>query len=502
LGQNGASKNKGIPMTPLFKPSALALAAILGAASLPAAHAAAASASASDSNTVAAPAQSQDQLVLPQAEVEKLLAAYALIKQNYVGQADDKKLFDGALAGMLASLDPHSSYLDKDAMLDIQRENTGEYVGIGIDVEEHQDELRIVAATDGSPAARAGLVPNDVIVSVDGLAVSGMSTEEVARRMRGVPGTVVTLGVSHPGRFGNKLNTLRITREELHNATVQARMAGSGVAWIRISEFGGATGADLAAALRKLDGKEPPRGVILDLRNDPGGLVAAGVAVAGMFLPQGTVLFSARGREDGANAVVTVDPRFYRARGEADVLAGLPAWTRTVPLAVLVNGSSASAAELVTGALQDQHRATVIGTQTFGKGSIQSVIPLGQDDAVKFTVARYFTPNGREIQAHGITPDIRVAARGVDRDDLLLREADLANHLRPASETADTAAGAAARDPVEPTRLFGTRDDKALQAAVTLLASSDQRKTGLSGLLRRWSAALKIGTPKTAPAQQ
>lgn len=484
-------------MMPTFTSRALALAAILAAASLPAAHAAADDAvNAADAARAAVP--TQDQLVLPQAEVEKLLAAYALIKQNYVGQADDKKLFDGALAGMLASLDPHSSYLDKDAMLDIQRENTGEYVGIGVEVEEHQDELRIVSTSDGSPAARAGLVPNDVIVSVDGTAVAGMSTDEVARRMRGLPGTVVTLGVTHPGRFGNKLNTLRIAREELHNATVQTRMAGSGVAWIRISEFGGATGADLAAALRKLDGKEPPRGVILDLRNDPGGLVAAGVAVAGAFLPPGTVLFSARGREDGANAVVTVDQRFYRGPGEPDVLAGLPAWTRTVPLAVLVNGASASAAELVTGALQDQHRATVIGTQTFGKGSIQSVIPLGQDDAVKFTVARYFTPNGREIQAHGITPDMRVLPRGVDRDDLLLRESDLANHLRPASATADSTA----RDPVEPTRLFGTRDDKALQAAVTLLASSDQRKTGLSGLLRRWSAALKFGKPKAAPAAQ
>lgn len=486
-------------MTPVFTSRALALAAILGAASLPVAHAAA--------GTDPAPAsvQTQDQLVLPQAEVEKLLAAYALIKQNYVGQADDKKLFDGALAGMLASLDPHSSYLDKDALLDIQRENTGEYVGIGVEVEEHQDELRVVSTSDGSPAARAGLVPNDVIVSVDGLAVSGMSAEEVGRRMRGVPGTVVTLGVTRAGRFGNKLTTLRIARAALHDATVQTRMAGSGIAWIRISEFGGATGADLAAALRKLDGKEAPRGVILDLRNDPGGLVAAGVAVAGVFLPPGTVLFSARGREDGANAVVTVDQRYYRAQGEPDVLAGLPAWTRTVPLAVLVNGSSASAAELVTGALQDQHRATVIGTQTFGKGSIQSVIPLGQNDAVKFTVARYFTPNGREIQAHGITPDIRVTPRGVDRDDVLLREADLANHLRPASEKADAAAAArdpVLRDPVEPTRLFGTRDDKALQAAVTLLASSDQRKTGLAGLLRRWSAALKIGTAKAAPAAQ
>jgi carboxyl-terminal processing protease len=429
---------------------------------------------------------------LPQAEVEKLLEAYAMIKQNYVGETDDKALFDGALSGMLAALDAHSRYLDKDAMHDVERENSGEYVGIGVEVEGNRDQLRVVSAADGTPAERAGIKPGDVIVAVDGAPIAGMSNEEVARRMRGAPGTVVAIGLARR----NKIETLRITRADLHSDTVYVHMAAPGLAWVRIAEFGGATAADLAAALKKLDGKDAPRGLILDLRNDPGGLVPAAVAVAGTFLQPGTVLFSARGREPGANATVTVDGRYYRRPDEPDVLAGLPAWTRTVPLTVLVNGSSASAAELVTGALQDQHRATVIGTRTFGKGSIQSVVPLDEDSGIKFTVARYFTPNGHEIQARGVTPDIVVAPAVAADDDLLLREADLAGHL-PATQPLDASADEK-REPLEYTRTFGTRDDKALQTAVAVLTPEDQRTPTLAALLRQWNGAAKPDAPLAA----
>jgi carboxyl-terminal processing protease len=422
-------------------------------------------------------------LKLPQAQVERLLEAYAMIKQNYVGDTDDKALFDGAMSGMLAALDAHSRYLDKDAMRDVGRENSGEYVGIGIEVEGDRDQLRVVSATEGSPAERAGIRSGDTIVSVDGAPVAGMTNDDVARRMHGAPGTVVAIGIARR----SKVETLRITRADLHNDTVHVKMAAPGLAWIRISEFGGATAADLAAALKTLDGKDAPRGLILDLRNDPGGLVATGVAVAGAFLQPGTVLFSARGREPGANATVTVDERYYRAQGQPDVLAGLPAWTRTVPLTVLVNGASASAAELVTGALQDQHRATVIGTRTFGKGSIQSVIPLDENSGIKFTVARYFTPGGHEIQARGVVPDIVVTPAVAADDDLLLREADLARHL-PATQPPDTALEAK-REPLEPTRTFGTRADKALQTAVAVLTPEDKRSSTLAALLRRWGGA-------------
>jgi carboxyl-terminal processing protease len=464
-----------------MKRTALAVIGALSLACAPIVHA----------DDTPAPA-AQPALKLPQAQVERLLAAYAMIKQNYVGETDDKALFDGAMSGMLAALDAHSRYLDKDAMRDIGRENSGEYVGIGIEVEGNRDQLRVVAASEGSPAERAGIRAGDTIVSVDGTPVAGLANEEVARRMHGAPGTVVAIGVARR----NKVETLRITRADLHNDTVHVKMAGPGLAWIRISEFGGATAADLAAALKKLDGKDAPRGLILDLRNDPGGLVATGVAVAGAFLQPGTVLFSARGREPGANATVTVDERYYRSPNQPDVLAGLPAWTRTVPLTVLVNGASASAAELVTGALQDQHRATVIGTRTFGKGSIQSVIGLDADSGIKFTVARYFTPDGHEIQARGVTPDIvvppAVTSSLAADDDLLLREADLAKHL-PATQPPDTTPDAK-REPLESTRTFGTRDDKALQTAVAVLTPEDKRTPTLAGLLRKWSGAALAGT--------
>lgn len=437
-----------------------------------------------------------DTVQVPRAEMEKLVTAYALVKRNYVGETDDNTLFDGAIAGMLASLDAHSQYMSADDMRELDHEDSGDYVGIGIEAEIDRDRIRVVAASEDSPAALAGIQAGDLIASIDGTPLAGLSSSEVARRMRGAPGSVVTVGIVQ-GKAG-KVRLLHITRAAMHNATVRTRMAAPGLAWIRVSSFGGATGADLAAALKQLDGKTPPRGLILDLRNDPGGLVPAAVSVAGAFLAPDTVLFSARGRVPGVDATVTVNPRYYKGAADADVLAGLPAWTRTVPLTVLVNGASASAAELVTGALQDQRRATVIGTRTFGKGSIQSVIPLGED-GVKFTVARYFTPNGREIQARGLVPDIVVAPKVADSDDLMLREADLANHLAPTAGTqvaADTQ-----RDPVESTRRFGTRDDKALQAAVAVLSPVRAQASALAGLIQKWRAGLKpeLGGAAGAP---
>jgi carboxyl-terminal processing protease len=275
-------------------------------------------------------------------------------------------------------------------------------------------------------------------------------------------------------------------------------MAAPGVAWIRVSEFGGRTGAELTALLGKLDAQGTPRGVVLDLRNDPGGMVPAAVSVAGTFLKPDAVVFSARGRLPGANATVTVDPRYYREQDEPDVLPALPAWTRTVPLVVLVNGASASAAELVAGALQDNGRATIVGSQTFGKGSIQSVMPLDEDSGLKFTVARYFTPRGHEIQEHGVTPDIAVQAPTNVDDDLLLREADLDGHLAALSGGAGTAS--VGRAAVEKTSMFGTGKDQALQTAVSLLAPPQSRSTSLASLLHKWRASIHPAETIATPA--
>jgi carboxyl-terminal processing protease len=452
------------------------LAAVLLACALPA--------SAAPANTPPA---------LPQAQLEKLLSAYALIKQQYVGQVDDDRLFDGALSGMLAALDAHSQYLSKEDMQQIDREASGDYVGIGIGIEIDHERMRVDTVAPGSPAERAGVQAGDVVVAADGVPLTGLSNAEVARRMHGASGSSVTLALVRAG--SGAARNVTIARAALHETTVSARSAAPGLAWIRIEEFGGTTGAELVAALKSLDAAGAPRGLILDLRNNPGGAVQSAVAVAGAFLPNQSIVFTARGRASGEQRIVTVDPRFYRGPGEADVLAGLPGWARSVPLTVLVNGSSASAAEMLAAALQDHGRARLVGTPTFGKGSIQAVIPLDGDSGVKFTIARYFSPDGHEIQAPGVTPDVAAAPAGAGNRaaaDLLPREADLANHLPPQDGT-----NGPARSAAENTRGFGGSGDAALKAAVTLLDDDQDRSRRhvptVVARLREWTSGLGAG---------
>lgn len=447
---------------------------------------------------VAGTCRAGEPVVVPTAEFEALLSAYALVKTRYVDAPDDKKLLDGAIAGMLASLDPHSSFLDKDELDEVRKDDAGEYTGIGISVDLSAADMVVTAVTADSPADVAGIEPGDTIASIDGTTIVSMRLPDIARRMRGVPGSALEIGVRRGG--SGAVRTISLHRAALLAQTVRVRPMANGIAWIHVTAFEGRTAQDLVAALKTLDAGGTPRGIVLDVRNDPGGLVSAAVGVAGAFLPSGTALFSARGRAtatDAADATVTVDPRFYRRPGEPDVLADLPAWTRTVPLAVLVNGASASSSELLAGALQDHRRATVIGSRTFGKGSIQSIFPLRGERAVKLTVARYFTPNGHEIQARGITPDVIVAQ---DRTEagatgLALREEDLAQHLA-AILPAQYDALPATRAGVESTRMFGTRDDKALAAAVSLLGPGQASRAGsvlgaLSPSLKQLGAALK-----------
>jgi carboxyl-terminal processing protease len=439
-----------------------------------------------------------ESVVVPAAEFQALLSAYALVKTRYVEAPDDKKLLEGAIAGMLASLDPHSGFLDKDELDEVRKDEAGEYTGIGISVDFAAADMVVTAVTADSPAYLAGIEPGDTIASIDGATIVGMRLPDIAQRMRGVPGSALEIGVRRGG--SGAVRTIRLHRAALVAQTVRVRPMANGVAWIHVTAFEGRTAQDLVAALKTLDASGTPRGIVLDVRNDPGGLVSAAVGVAGAFLPTGTPLFSARGRAtatDVADATVTVDPRFYQRPGEPDVLADLPAWARTVPLVVLVNGASASSAELLAGALQDHRRATVLGSRTFGKGSIQSIFPLTGDSAVKITVARYFTPNGHEIQARGITPDVVVAPDPARNDalGLALREEDLSQHLAAILPAPDDTPPAT-RAGVESTRMFGTRDDKALAAAVSLLgpgqaSRADSVLGALSPSLKQLGAALK-----------
>jgi len=445
-------------------------------------------------------AHAGDTVTLPKEELDQLIAAYALVKSQYVEAPDDRKLLTAAIGGMLASLDPHSRYLGKDDLAGLEQDRLGEYVGIGIEAEVDGGRMQVIAVAEDSPAAQAGIEPGDVLVSLNGVAIGGPGgpgVTDVATRMRGVPGTALALGFQHAGK--GAVRHADITRAALRTETVRTRAAAPGVAWIRISSFEGRTAADLAAALATLDAGGAPRGIVLDLRNDPGGLVSSAVGVAGAFLAPGTLLFSARGRMQGAASTVTVAPRYYREPNQPDVLAGLPAWTRTVPLAVLVNGSSASSAELVAGALQDHGRATIVGTRTFGKGSIQTVFPLSGDSAVKMTVARYFTPRGQEIQATGITPDVVVAPlRGKSGlDGIALREADLEHHLQ-ATQPASDASLPTPRAALESTRMFGSADDRALAVAVRMLAPDGGLAHEAGTLLRKLGE--KVGASAQAVA--
>jgi carboxyl-terminal processing protease len=403
-------------------------------------------------------AAAEPAVTLPREEVLQLLDAYRLVKSQYVDTVDDKKLLAGAIAGMLSSLDPHSRLLDQDDLLDLEKTESGEFVGIGLEVSSDRGRMEVTGVTAPGPAQRAGILARDVIVSIDGAAVSGLALPAVLKRMRGPAGSRVSLGVARGGAVA--LRTVEVERAQLHNTTVELHRLAGGLAWLRVSEFGGATGADLAALLQSLDGGA--KGLILDLRNNPGGLVTAAVDVAAAFLAPDALVLTARARNPAAQDGAAHEIRTPAAAGST------PAWARTVPLAVLVNGETVSAAELLAGALQDQHRATVIGTPTFGKGSIQGIIALSGSSAIKLTVARYYTPGGREIQARGIAPDVLVApARAATaRDALLLREADLANHL-----PGTVPAPAADRVAVEIPASFGGRDDKAMQAALRTLAA-------------------------------
>lgn len=336
------------------------------------------------------------QVALPRTEMTRLVEAYLLIKNQYVDQVDDKKLFTHAISGMLASLDPHSQYLDKDALADFTKGQSADYVGVGMEVSVDQGRIVVMELAEGGPAQRSGMRAGDFIESIEGVAVAGRQMDDVSHRMRGAPGSVVTVGVSRPGSKDHR--TLSMARAEVHNTTVRSSLVAPGLGWVRISSFGEATAVDLSRALHELDDRGPLRGLILDLRNDPGGLVAAAVAVSSAFLAPGTEVFTMRGNGAGGESTHHFTALDDRA----------PAWAQSTPLMVMVNGASASSAELVAGALQDHRRATVVGSRTFGKGSIQALMPLSHDAAIKMTVARYTTPHGREIQGVGITPDVLV----------------------------------------------------------------------------------------------
>lgn len=375
-------------------------------------------------------AQKSASAPLPIEELRQLADVFGLIKSDYVEPVDDKKLLTEAISGMVASLDPHSAYLDKKAFKELREGTQGKFVGLGIEVGMEDGYVKVISPIEDSPAYRAGIKAGDLITRLDTTPIKGMTLDEAVKRMRGEPNTKITLTIARKNE--DKPIVTTIVRQEIRVQSVKAKIVEPGYAWLRVAQFQEPTVDDMAKKIAGLYAQDPNlKGLVLDLRNDPGGVLPGAIGVSAAFLPKDVVVTSTNGQLPESKASFYARREFYATRAVGDPLAKLPDAIKKIPMVVLVNAGSASASEIVAGALQDYKRATIMGTQTFGKGSVQTIRQLTADTAVKLTTARYYTPNGRSIQARGIVPDLMVdeTAEGDGLNGLRLREADLQKHL-------------------------------------------------------------------------
>lgn len=398
-------------------------------------------------------------VVRPDLPIEDLRAfseIFGRIKSSYVEPVEDKTLLENAIRGMLSGLDPHSAYLDLNEFKDLREGTSGQFGGLGIEVTMEDGFVKVVAPIDETPAAEAGVKAGDLIVRLDDTPVKGLTLNEAVDIMRGEPGSKILLTIIREGV--DKPIKLELTRAIIKVKSIRTEILEPGYGYVRITTFQSPTGQNLRDAVNQLktDNGGTLKGLVLDLRNNPGGVLDAAVEVSDAFLDKGMIVYT-EGRVHDA------DQKFHAKPG--DMIHG-------APIVVLVNGGSASASEIVAGALQDHQRAVILGTKTFGKGSVQTVMPLTNDTAVKMTTARYYTPSGRSIQADGIEPDIKLEAIQIsaaeDNGFEPLREADLSRHLENGSleeESGETTADDATDDDKQPLALR----DYPLSQALNLL---------------------------------
>jgi carboxyl-terminal processing protease len=401
-----------------------------------------------------------------------------LVQRDYVHPVNSHTLTKDALKGMLSRLDPHSDYMDEREFKESQSDITGKFGGLGIQISQEHGVPKVISPIDGTPAARAGLQPGDLIVQINGKSTQGLSLSKIVSELRGKPGTDVTITIA---RSGKTPFDVTITRSIIQVDTVKSKLEPGNIGYVRISQFGGNTARDVKQALKNLKQKSGGKlkGLVLDLRNDPGGLLTAAVEVAGNFLNGGTVV-TIKGRGDGDNQI-------YNAPSNEAILP-------KTPMVVLINGASASASEIVAGALQDRHRAKIMGTQSFGKGSVQTIIPLAGHGALRLTTALYYTPGGRSIQGQGITPDIivkapedqQVAGAFLPRESTLqgafhnpgpLDKSGTKENAETPNEGKAAAAKAPPSAPIQ-TQLIGTDQDAQLKAAISYLDRTTASVTG------------------------
>jgi carboxyl-terminal processing protease len=389
---------------------------------------------------------------LPLDELRSFTEVFARIKKDYVEPVSDKTLLENAIRGMLSGLDPHSSYLDPESFKELQVGTTGEFGGLGIEVGMEDGFVKVISPIDDTPAERAGVKAGDLIIRLDEKPVKGMTLHDAVTIMRGKVGTDIKLTIIREGE--EKPLTITITRDIIKVKSVRARSLEEGFGYLRISQFQSHTGENMAEAIEKLkkENKGKLKGLVLDLRNNPGGVLNAAVEVSDAFLDKGLIVYT-QGRIADSEMKFNATPR--------TLLDG-------APLVVLVNGGSASASEIVSGALQDHKRAVILGTRTFGKGSVQTILPLSDDTALKLTTARYYTPSGRSIQAEGIQPDITLDPLKVTKIEGMgerLKEADLSGHL----ENGNTAKSKEEQDKKEADKLSLVQSDYQLYEALNIL---------------------------------
>jgi len=354
---------------------------------------------------------------LPLDELRTFTEVFAKVKNDYVEGVNDRKLLESAIRGMLEGLDPHSAYLDKDAFMELQEGTSGEFGGLGIEVGVEDGFIKVIAPIDDTPAYRAGIKPGDLIIRLDDTPVKGMSLNDAVNLMRGKPGSKLHLTIVRSDQ--EKPLEIVVVRDVIKVKSVRSRLLEPGFGYLRVTHFQTHTPDDFRDALSKLtdNDKKPLKGLVLDLRNNPGGILSAAVAISDDFLDQGLIVYT-EGRVSDSKLKFNAKPD--------DLI-------NKAPIVVLVNEGSASASEIVAGALQDHKRAIIMGQQTFGKGSVQTILPMPNQSALKLTTARYYTPSGRSIQASGITPDIVIDRLKVENVDdgssTIIKEADLSGHL-------------------------------------------------------------------------
>ncbi len=365
---------------------------------------------------------------LPLEDLRLFTVIFDHIRRSYVEPVSDQELLENAIKGMLQELDPHSDYLDTSHFNSLQETTKGEFSGVGIEIGNDKGYIKIITPIDGSPAEEAGLQAGDLIIELDNKSIRGLSISEAAKRMRGPKGTPVIFTVIRAGE--EKSIDITVIRNIIKTRSVRSRIVEDNFGYIRISQFQSSTGTDFVDSIKKLRKKNPQlQGLVIDLRNNPGGVLQASVQVVDALIDDGLIVYT-EGRLENNNQSFSAQP--------GDVSEGLP-------IAVLINGGSASAAEIVAGALQDHERAIIMGTQSFGKGSVQTILPVGKDKGIKLTTARYYTPKGRSIQATGIVPDVVIQRAQITQlydDNRRVKEADLEGHISNDSDNTTVILGA------------------------------------------------------------